>query len=161
MVQHKQAFTLIELLVVVLIIGILAAVAVPQYQTAVDKTLYSTMMAAVQSVKQQQEIFYLANGYYAKTWEELGADVPGECSLKTNTYQCGTFRLAFGKDSYVYGSLLKGVHNSYLAYYNHRGDRINCYAYPEDGMRGERLCLTWAKFTENGCNNDCKVYRIK
>ena len=44
-------FTLIELLVVVLIIGILAAVAVPQYQLAVDKSKFASNMPLLDSLE--------------------------------------------------------------------------------------------------------------
>ncbi|WP_458402224.1 type IV pilin protein [Candidatus Avelusimicrobium sp.] len=71
-----KGFTLIELLVVVLIIGILSAVALPQYQKAVDKARVSELFAIVKNLKVQQEAYYMANGYYAQSCEEMGADIP-------------------------------------------------------------------------------------
>ncbi|WP_428049854.1 type IV pilin protein [Candidatus Avelusimicrobium caledoniensis] len=74
--KNKQAFTLIELLVVVLIIGILAAVALPQYQKAVEKSRGTQALTMLKSVVQAQDAYYLANGDYAATFDELALDIP-------------------------------------------------------------------------------------
>ena len=74
--SNKQAFTLIELLVVVLIIGILAAVALPQYQKAVYKSRYATLKNLVKSVADAEEIYYLANGKYTGDLTELDIELP-------------------------------------------------------------------------------------
>ena len=74
--KSTKAFTLIELLVVVLIIGILAAVALPQYQKAVEKSRATQAFAMLRTVAAAQESYPLANGTYAQTFDELAVDIP-------------------------------------------------------------------------------------
>lgn len=85
--QHRQGFTLIELLVVVLIIGILASVALPQYQKAVAKTNLSQADVIVDAGKKNVDLYTLSNGYPASgqvfltgSNGESEFDMPGDCS---------------------------------------------------------------------------------
>ena len=55
-------FTLIELLVVVLIIGILAAVAVPQYTKAVERSRLAEALQIIATIQQQEELYLLEHG---------------------------------------------------------------------------------------------------
>ncbi len=72
----KKAFTLIELLVVVLIIGILAAIALPQYQFAVKKARYTHLQTMCKSLADAAEVYYLAHGDYTTEIENLDVQLP-------------------------------------------------------------------------------------
>lgn len=74
--KNNKAFTLIELLVVVLIIGILAGVALPQYQKAVEKSRGAQALSLLKSVVQAQEAYHIANGDYATNFDELALEIP-------------------------------------------------------------------------------------
>ena len=80
----RRGFTLIELLVVVLIIGILASVALPQYTKAVAKSRYSQLITAGKSLKDAMEVYYMANGNYPQYWGDLDIEFKG-CTADTTT----------------------------------------------------------------------------
>ena len=69
-------FTLMELLVVVLIIGILAGVALPQYETAVLKSKMNSIVPLVRAIKNANEVYYMANGKYTDNLNDLDISIP-------------------------------------------------------------------------------------
>ena len=91
-----RGFTLIELLVVVLIIGILASVAVPQYKVAVGKARYQKIMMTLRPLKTALEAYYLANGEYPPdTLDGVDVEIAG-CSPKGHDQQkCDGFSIDY------------------------------------------------------------------
>ena len=72
----REGFTLMELLVVVLIIGILAGVALPQYETAVLKSKMNSIVPLVRAIKNANEVYYMANGKYTDNLNDLDISIP-------------------------------------------------------------------------------------
>ena len=73
--NNRQGFTLIELLVVVLIMGILASVAMPQYFKSVEKSRAAEATSVLSSIASAQERAYMQKGTYVTSLADLDVGV--------------------------------------------------------------------------------------
>ena len=80
--MEKRGFTLIELLVVVLIFGILASIALPQYQKSVEKSKATQAFAIIRSIAAAQEAYYMENDQYATSFDNLSVNIPWTGNVK-------------------------------------------------------------------------------
>ncbi len=151
--QHKtypKGFTLIELLVVVLIIGILAAVALPQYQRAVDRARASEAVQLVSSLQKATDAWILEHpGQEALGLLEENSsqsfdidfscqyDENGQCQVSKNVIMRGDIFLDskanvysyyyYTTDDYVTIAALRdsqGIWTHKCGYFNDRGKAI-------------------------------------
>ena len=97
--KKRDGFTLIELLIVLVIIGILAAIAIPKFGKTREKAYFKAMMSDLRNLQSQQEVYYSnpANNYtYASSTTNLAdfATSAGVSATLSNTGQTGWAAIA-------------------------------------------------------------------
>ncbi|WP_424244273.1 prepilin-type N-terminal cleavage/methylation domain-containing protein [Elusimicrobium posterum] len=128
---NQNGFTLIELLVVVLIIGILAAIALPQYTAAVAKSRAVEGFTIGKSIVEAQERYFLQHGVFTLDFADLDIDIPttgtGTTSMTTKNF---TYTL--------HGTSGVGAH-LWARPANSPGYTLDFY-YPSGGAQRLRIC---------------------
>ena len=75
--RKQQGFTLVEILIVVVILGILAAIVIPQFTNASEAARASNLISQLQSIRSQLELYQLQhNGLYPAADAMDGSDDP-------------------------------------------------------------------------------------
>ncbi len=101
----KKGFTLIEMLVVVLIIGVLAAIAVPQYEASIEKSRVAEALVMMKSIADAEQRYFQANPNETTVTKQNqiadvdlkgGCWVPGKATTGASSYRTRNFTYDLG-----------------------------------------------------------------
>jgi len=140
-----KGFTLIELLVVVLIIGILSAIALPRYLTAVQKAHASEAITTLRTIRDAQRLYFLEHGSYAANFQDLELSLPGsETASSTFSTKKFEYRIHYPSNVSVAHAEADDINNSaeigswYILSYFSKGT-LDCVA-PNGSAVPNKFC---------------------
>ena len=109
--MRTKGFTLIELLIVLVIIGILSAIAIPQFSATREKAYFAAMKSDVRNLAAQQELYYATNYQYTSSLTDLNfvssESVTVTSAASTSGWSATATHAALGEDrgcALYYGS---------------------------------------------------------
>ncbi|MBQ3667513.1 MAG: prepilin-type N-terminal cleavage/methylation domain-containing protein [Elusimicrobiaceae bacterium] len=151
--MNNRGFTLIELLVVVLIIGVLVAVALPQYQKAVLKSRFSSLMPLAKALSDSEEIYYMNHGMYT--------DDDAKLDITSNNVEAD---ITLGnEDQHKYVLLTRSdIKNNLVMYHKHSSNfagETHCEAEQGDDL-SNWLCKDSLKGTLVGNKYGYTIYSL-
>lgn len=118
MSARKHGFTLVEILIVVVILGILAAIVIPQFTSASESAKGSSLMSQLQTLRSQLELYQIQhNGEYPTTWTQLtgrtnAAGDVGDADATSTTHPYGPYLQQPSRNPFITaaeGANLNGV----------------------------------------------------
>ncbi|MDR0291404.1 MAG: prepilin-type N-terminal cleavage/methylation domain-containing protein [Elusimicrobium sp.] len=164
MIKTNSAFTLIELLVVVLIIGILAAVALAQYQKSVERSRGAEAYQMLAAIRSSMERYYLETGTGPTALSDLDIEVPGN-EISAQARQTANFKYTLNysqKSDAVHAIRTTAVHSYELIFvtsYNAGWKNTTlCDAYDS---YSEKLCVSLGGTYSTGTSSGGKRYLLK
>ena len=166
-ISRLGGFTLIELLVVVLIIGILAAMALPQYFKAVERSRMTEAVTIMDSIVKSQRRKFLQTNHYARNFE--GLDVAPKGATGQSYYTKGDpvtgaggngFEIYLAMSDFTAGTVLASrmvdgndrhpsLQYQYYLERCYQSDNVSCFG---NNQAGRELCADF-------CGIDTPVFR--
>lgn len=159
----KKGFTLIELLVVVLIIGILAAVAWPNYQVAVERARITKALPLLRSIRDAQMRYQMATSKQTASLDALDISIPYTNKLTHNEGYTYT-DTPVGAITIVPSAIFYTTHYVVLDYYGRNSAHTEigiCYPRTDSVSLGERICGSFGPKTERISNAGTPVYELQ
>ena len=83
--RAKKGFTLVEILIVVVILGILAAIVIPQFTDASTQAKTSSLCSNLQSIRSQIELYKIQHNDNPPTLNDFAAQMTGTTDISGNT----------------------------------------------------------------------------